>query len=247
MVNYDEYRVVEKNPKTGIATTFDKGYYKNVKTGIYKDRLPFVTPKNRIIETLHREIMCLTAFGLQPAMVYKVLCVFRKNLMDVNKDAMATYIANCCTYYSCHKDDLRRVIKGFESRSMQLIDFYESNKDRTNITEQYDNSSIDINTALTDIRVLIQRLLLFAEYSVPNDIITKQLSEQEKSLKDRISKCEDINMLNELYTELISVLGRKNTTRQNSKNYNNYRAINCLKSSGFVEAAYKWLNCFPNK
>lgn len=247
MTNYSKYRVVERDEKTGISISFNKGYYNNQKSQLYINKLPQASPKNKVMQELHKEIMCLTAFSIQPAMIYNILSVFRRDFGNINKDALSTYIANCCVYYSYNRDKLKTVIKGYEPRSLQLIDFYESNKDRTNISEQYGETSINIDTALKDIRILLQRLLLFTEYPVPNDTLTKHLTEQEKSLKDRISVCEDVSMLNELYTELISVLGRKTATKQNSKNYNNYKAINCLKSSGFVEAAYKWLNCFPNK
>ena len=60
-------------------------------------------------------------------------------------------------------------------------------------------------------------------------------------------KCDDISILNEYYSQLLTILSQKDEYRKNLPNKASYKAIRCLQQCGFTEAAYKWLNNFPKK
>ena len=243
---YNEF--VEKviNPKTGFSTFLDKGYYTSEQK--YVDILATASKNNRIVNELQGKIMTLKAYGVSHANTFKILKIYKPALKEVKKDAISSVITRWCIYYSNHYKELKRLIgPDWQVKAEQLIDFYIKNKDNPSISNAYLNQPVTIDACIEDIRYLLNRLLLFTQLDVPVEHNPKQLYAREQEIKEQINKCEDIEILNGFYAELISILGNKNESRRNFANAENYRAIRILKTCGFIEAAYKWLDCFPKK
>lgn len=88
---------------------------------------------------------------------------------------------------------------------------------------------------------------MFTKVNVPENDNIKKLNIQEKEIKEKIMKCDNISILNEYYSQLLTILSQKDEYRKNLPNKASYKAIRCLQQCGFTEAAYKWLNNFPKK
>lgn len=245
---YSDFVQKERNTETGVAHYFDVGYYNDDSRG--SDSLPLPTAKNKLLTTLHSDIMCLTAYGVQPAIIYKILCSWKPELKNVARGAFSPYHDRCCTYYSTRIDELKKVIGSFEARSEQLIDIYlntsKQNSDAGKL-ETYLDTPVDINSAERDIKIMLQKLLMYTGVSIPDELNIKKLNTEEKQIKENINNCEDLSIMNEYYAQLVNVLSQKQEYRKNYKNANQYKAIRCLKSCGFIDSAYRWLNCFPDK
>ena len=89
-------------------------------------------------------------------------------------------------------------------------------KDNPSISNAYLNQPVTIDACIEDIRSLLNRLLLFTQLNVPVEHNPKQLYAREQEIKEQINKCEDIEILNGFYAELISILGNKNESRRNT-------------------------------
>lgn len=240
--NYSQFISESINPQTGYSHLLDNGHYS------YKmERIPVPTPKNRVLKEVQKEMLTLSAYGVTSANNKKILQVWRKELQDITKDAFDTYCAKCCDYYSRHLKDLNLIIGDYVPVAQQLIEFYIENKDKSSITNWDLDKPINISTVIPDIKLLIQRLLQITEVEIPEHYEIKKLNEEEKSIKDKINSCEDIELLNNYYAKLIDVLNRKQNYRKILPQSEQYKAIRVLKESGFIESAYMWLDCFPNK
>lgn len=243
---YNEFISKEINPKTGVSGFFDKGYYTSEQQ--YADIIASPSKNNRVVQEVHNEIMILKAYGVSHADVKKILDVYRPAMKAVKKDALSSIITRWCVYYSNHHKDLKRLIgHDWEVKAEQLIDFYIKNKDNPSVSTEYLNMPVTIEACIEDIRALLNKLLLFTQLETPQEYNPKELYTREQEIKKQINECEDVEILNGYYAELVSVLGNKNESRRNFANNENYKAIRILKTCGFVEAAYKWLDCFPKK
>lgn len=243
---YKDFISKEINPKTGVSEFFDEGYYTSEQQ--YKDIIASPSKNNRVIQELHNEIMILKAYGVSHARVKRILDVYRPGLKGVNKDAFSSLITRWCVYYSNHPKELKRLIgHDFDVKAEQLIDFYIKNKDNPSVSTEYLNMPVTVEACIKDIRALLNKLLLFTQLETPQEYNPKELYAREQEIKAKINNCEDVEILNGYYAELVSVLGNKNESRRNFANNENYKAIRILKTCGFVEAAYKWLDCFPKK
>lgn len=243
---YDEYISMKMNPESGVSRYFDNGYYRSELQ--YKDILACPSKANKIVQELHNEIMILKAYGVAHSNVKNILDVYRPALKAVKKDALLSIITRWCVYYAHHLKDLKRLIGPYyQIKAEQLIDYYIKNKDNPSVSNEYLNMPVTIETAITDIRALLNKLLLFTQLETPVEYNPKELYSREQEVKAKINNCEDIEMLNGYYAELVSILGSKNESRRNFANNENYKALRILKTCGFVEAAYKWLDCFPKK
>lgn len=243
---YNEFISKEINPKTGVSGFFDKGYYTSEQQ--YADIIASPSKNNRVVQEVHNEIMILKAYGVSHADVKKILDVYRPAMKAVKKDALSSIITRWCVYYSNHRKDLKRLIgHDWEVKAEQLIDFYIKNKDNPSVSTEYLNMPVTIEACIEDIRALLNKLLLFTQLETPQEYNPKELYTREQEIKKQINECEDVEILNGYYAELVSVLGNKNESRRNFANNENYKAIRILKTCGFVEAAYKWLDCFPKK
>ena len=243
---YKDFVSKEINPKTGVSGFLDQGYYTSEQQ--YKDIIASPSKNNRVVQELHNEIMILKAYGVSHAHVKKILDVYRPALKGVKKDALASLITRWCVYYSNHQKELKRLIgKDFEVKAEQLIDFYIKNKDNPSVSTEYLNMPVTIESCIDDIRALLNKLLLFTQLDLPEEYNPKELYSREQEVKQKILDCEDIEILNTCYAELISILGNKNESRRNFANNENYKAIRILKTCGFVKAAHTWLDCFPKK
>lgn len=243
---YNEFISKEINPKTGVSGFFDKGYYTSEQQ--YADIIASPSKNNRVVQEVHNEIMILKAYGVSHADVKKILDVYRPAMKAVKKDALSSIITRWCVYYSNHHKDLKRLIgHDWEVKAEQLIDFYIKNKDNPSVSTEYLNMPVTVEACIEDIRALLNKLLLFTQLETPQEYNPKELYAREQEIKKQINECEDVEILNGYYAELVSVLGNKNESRRNFANNENYKAIRILKTCGFVEAAYKWLDCFPKK
>lgn len=243
---YNEFISKEINPKTGVSGFFDKGYYTSEQQ--YADIIASPSKNNRVVQEVHNEIMILKAYGVSHADVKKILDVYRPAMKAVKKDALSSIITRWCVYYSNHHKDLKRLIgHDWEVKAEQLIDFYVKNKDNPSVSTEYLNMPVTVEACIEDIRALLNKLLLFTQLEIPQEYNPKELYAREQEIKKQINECEDVEILNGYYAELVSVLGNKNESRRNFANNENYKAIRILKTCGFVEAAYKWLDCFPKK
>lgn len=243
---YNEFVSKEINPKTGVSGFFDKGYYTSEQQ--YADIIANPSKNNRVVQEVHNEIMILKAYGVSHADVKKILDVYRPAMKAVKKDALSSIITRWCVYYSNHHKDLKRLIgHDFEVKAEQLIDFYIKNKDNPSVSTEYLNMPVTVETCIEDIRALLNKLLLFTQLEIPQEYNPKELYAKEQEIKQKIMDCEDVEILNSAYAELISILGNKNESRRNFANNENYKAIRILKTCGFTKAAYKWLDCFPKK
>lgn len=243
---YNEFISKEINPKTGVSGFFDKGYYTSEQQ--YADIIASPSKNNRVVQEVHNEIMILKAYGVSHADVKKILDVYRPAIKAVKKDALSSIITRWCVYYSNHHKDLKRLIgHDWEVKAEQLIDFYVKNKDNPSVSTEYLNMPVTVEACIEDIRALLNKLLLFTQLEIPQEYNPKELYAREQEIKKQINDCEDVEILNGYYAELVSVLGNKNESRRNFANNENYKAIRILKTCGFVEAAYKWLDCFPKK
>lgn len=243
---YEDFISKEINPKTGISGFFDKGYYTSEQQ--YADIIASPSKNNRVVQEVHNEIMILKAYGVSHADVKKILDVYRPAMKAVKKDALSSIITRWCVYYSNHHKDLKRLIgHDWEVKAEQLIDFYIKNKDNPSVSTEYLNMPVTVEACIEDIRALLNKLLLFTQLETPQEYNPKELYAREQEIKKQINECEDVEILNGYYAELVSVLGNKNESRRNFANNENYKAIRILKTCGFVEAAYKWLDCFPKK
>lgn len=243
---YNEFISKEINLKTGVSGFFDKGYYTSEQQ--YADIIASPSKNNRVVQEVHNEIMILKAYGVSHADVKKILDVYRPAMKAVKKDALSSIITRWCVYYSNHHKDLKRLIgHDWEVKAEQLIDFYVKNKDNPSVSTEYLNMPVTVEACIEDIRALLNKLLLFTQLEIPQEYNPKELYAREQEIKKQINECEDVEILNGYYAELVSVLGNKNESRRNFANNENYKAIRILKTCGFVEAAYKWLDCFPKK
>ena len=243
---YNEFISKEINPKTGVSGFFDKGYYTSEQQ--YANIIASPSKNNRVVQEVHNEIMILKAYGVSHADVKKILDVYRPAMKAVKKDALSSIITRWCVYYSNHHKDLKRLIgHDWEVKAEQLIDFYVKNKDNPSVSTEYLNMPVTVEACIEDIRALLNKLLLFTQLETPQEYNPKELYAREQEIKKQINECEDVEILNGYYAELVSVLGNKNESRRNFANNENYNAIRILKTCGFVEAAYKWLDCFPKK
>ena len=243
---YNEFISKEINPKTGVSGFFDKGYYTSEQQ--YANIIASPSKNNRVVQEVHNEIMILKAYGVSHADVKKILDVYRPAMKAVKKDALSSIITRWCVYYSNHHKDLKRLIgHDWEVKAEQLIDFYVKNKDNPSVSTEYLNMPVTVEACIEDIRALLNKLLLFTQLETPQEYNPKELYAREQEIKKQINECEDVEILNGYYAEIVSVLGNKNESRRNFANNENYNAIRILKTCGFVEAAYKWLDCFPKK
>lgn len=243
---YNEFISKEINPKTGVSGFFDKGYYTSEQQ--YANIIASPSKNNRVVQEVHNEIMILKAYGVSHADIKKILDVYRPAMKAVKKDALSSIITRWCVYYSNHHKDLKRLIgHDWEVKAEQLIDFYVKNKDNPSVSTEYLNMPVTVEACIEDIRALLNKLLLFTQLEIPQEYNPKELYAREQEIKKQINDCEDVEILNGYYAELVSVLGNKNESRRNFANNENYKAIRILKTCGFVEAAYKWLDCFPKK
>lgn len=241
-MDYKQFILESKNPQTGFSHLFDDGHYS------YKiQRLPIPNPKNRVLQEVQKEMLCLAAFGVGSANNKKILQVWRKELQNITKDAFDTYCSKCCDYYSRHLKDLKLIVGDYVPVAQQLIEYYVENKDKSVITNWDLDKPINISTVIPDIKLLIQRLLQIANVQIPEQYDIKKLNEEERKIKSKINSCEDMEILNNYYAKLIDVLNKKQNYRQTLPQSEQYKAIRILKDSGFVEAAYMWLDSFPNK
>lgn len=243
---YDEFITKKINPKTGVSEFFDWGYYTSEQQ--YADVIASPSKANRVVQELHNEIMILKAYGVSHANIKAILDVYRPAMKAVKKEALSSIITRWCVYYSHHIKELRKLIgHDFQVRAEQLIDFYVKNKDNPSISTEYLNMPVSIESCVEDIRALLNKLLLFTELETPQEYNPKELYAREQEIKQKIMDCEDIEILNSAYAELVSVLGNKNESRRNFANNENYKAIRILRTCGFMKAAHKWLDCFPKK
>lgn len=243
---YSEFITEAQNPKTGVSRYFDEDHYKSELS--YRDRLAAVSPKNRVIQELQSEILILTAYGVQQSNIKKILDVYRPAFKGIKREAYSSVITRWCVYYAVHHKQLKKLIgPDYNVKAEQLIDFYIKNKDNPSVSTEYLNLPVTIEACINDIRALLNKLLLFTQLETPNESNIKELNVREREIKEKINNCEDIEILNGYYAELVSILGNKNENRRNYANSENYKAIRILKTCGFVEAAYKWLDCFPKK
>ena len=243
---YKDFISKEINPKTGVSGFFDLGYYTSEQQ--YKDIIASPSKNNRVVQELHNEIITLKAYGVSHADTKKILDIYRPAMKAVKKDALSSLITRWCVYYSNHHKELKRLIgHDFEIKAEQLIDFYIKNKDNPSVSTEYLNMPVTVESCIEDIRALLNKLLLFTQLDTPQEYNSKELYTREQEIKQKINNCEDIEMLNGYYAELVSVLGNKNESRRNFANNENYKALRILKTCGFVEAAYKWLDCFPKR
>lgn len=243
---YNEFISMEINPKTGVSRFFDFGYYTSEPQ--YGDVIASPSKANRVVQELHNEIMVLKAYGVSHGNVKNILEVYRPAMKAVKKEALSSLITRWCVYYTKHLKDLKRLIgPDYQVKAEQLIDYYIKNKDNPSVSNEYLNMPVTVESAINDIRSLLNKLLLFTQLDTPTEYNPKELFAREQEVKAKINKCEDIEMLNGYYAELVSILGSKNESRRNFANNENYKALRILKTCGFVEAAYKWLDCFPKK
>lgn len=245
-MNYSDFILVDKNPNTGLSKAFDKGYYNIEET--YKYQLPIPMPQNRILSTLHKEIMSLLAYGLGPTKTSDVLSVYNPAFKSLNRGAYKTYMNKCCYYYSYHISELKKLIGHYDSLAEQLIDYYIHNKDKNVVYDAYNTNPINKETVIEDIRTLLEKLLLYANAEISEELNIKELKEEENKIKQDLVNCHDVELVNDYYAKLISNLNKQNEYRKNSsKDHLQAKAVRVLKGSGFVDAAYKWLACFPKK
>lgn len=243
---YQEYITVNINPDTGFSRYFDKNYYSSESK--YINMLATAVGKNKIINELQVEILILKAYGISNAQIINILSIFKPAVKEVNKDAIKSIITRWCRYFSYHLKDLKRLIgDNWQAKAEQLIDFYIKNKDNPSIANSYLNQPVSIDSCIDDIRSLLEKLLLITQLEIPVEHNPKQLYNEEQEVKKKINNCEDIELLSDYYAELISILGKKNESRNNFSKAEKYKAIRILKTCGFIEAAHKWLNCFPKK
>jgi hypothetical protein len=248
MIVFARYITKEINPETRVSRFFDLGYYKE-KTPFASRHLPQVTPQNRLIDNNRKELMALAAYGVGPSDIMKIIKVYKPILKQFERSIFKPYLSKCCIYYSHHIKELKRLIgDDFEVLAESLITYYENNKDNPNQNMAvYSEAPISIETAEADIRLLLNKLLMFTKVNVPENDNIKKLNIQEKEIKEKIMKCDDISILNEYYSQLLTILSQKDEYRKNLPNKASYKAIRCLQQCGFTEAAYKWLNNFPKK
>ena len=243
---YSKFITEEQNPETGLSRYFDKEHYKSELE--YRNKLASVSPKNKVIQELQPEILILTAYGVQQSNIKKILSVYRPAFKTIKREAYSSVITRWCVYYGVHHKELKKLIgRDYDIKAEQLIDFYIKNKDNPSVSTEYLNMPVTIEACVHDIRALLNKLLLFTQLETPNETNIKNLNTQEREIKEKINRCEDVEILNGYYAELVSILGNKNENRRNLANSENYKAIRILKTCGFVEAAYKWLDCFPKK
>lgn len=240
---YQEYISEPLNPKTGFSNYLNIDHYKSDLD--YKDKLPRPVPKNRIMLILHKEIMSLACYGVSPAITRKILGVWKSELKNIARPAFATYYQRCCIYYSLRLKELKKLVGNYQDYAEQLIDFYETNKNKSSLEYTYLNKPINISTAVIDIRALIERLLMYTSAQLPEYKDLKELNKAEKEIKEKIMNCSNLEIMNDYYSRLVSILAQKEEYKMKQANSESYKAISCLKDIGFVEAAYRWLNCFP--
>ena len=243
---YEDFIAEPINPETGVSKYFDKDHYKQERR--YINVLAVPSTKNKVVQELQIEALCLIAYGVSQAKIKKIFDIYRPAYRSVKRDAYSSIYSRWCLYFSHHLKELKRLIgHDFEVKAEQLIDFYIKNKDNPSISTEYLNMPVTIESSIDDIRALLNKLLLFTQLETPNETNIKNLNAQEREIKEKINRCEDVEILNGYYAELVSILGNKNENRRNLANSENYKAIRILKTCGFVEAAYKWLDCFPKK
>lgn len=243
---YKDFIEKEINPDTGFSHFLDKDYYSF--TEDYSNIIAYAKKENNIVNELQAETMMLKAYGISNANVYKILCIYKVRLKYVNKKAYDTVLRKWCVYYSYHLDELKRLIKPeWKVKAEQLIDFYVKNKHNPSVNSEYISQPVTLDCCIEDIRALLEKVLLFTKLDLPEETNVKQLTKEEIDIKNKILKCEDTELLNGYYASLLSILNKKAEARKNFSKANNYKAIRVLNTCGLVEAAYKWLDCFPKK
>lgn len=249
MIVFARYIKKGINPETGVSSFFDKGYYKE-KSIFSTKHLPQVTPTNKLIDNCRKELMILTAYGVGPSDIMKIMKVYKPALKKYERSLYKPYLSKCCIYYSYHIKELKKLIgDDFEAVAESLITYYENNRSKTNQNMNiYTNDTcINVENAENEIRLLLNKLLLYTKTQVPCNHNIEELNIAEKEIKDKIMYCDEVSILNEYYSQLLTILSQKEEYRNNMPNSSNYKAIRCLQQSGFIEAAYKWLNNFPKK
>lgn len=245
-MQYKKYISEELNPITGVSRFFDINHYNS--KGSYKTIIATASQKNYLVNDLKRETLLLKAYGLNNSDTRKVLLVYKPEFESTSKDAYSDIIARWCTYYSYHIDELKNILgNSWFAEAEHLLDYYLSNKDSKAANNKYLTEPITYNNCIKDIRNLLNKLILYAQCELPDEYNLKDLKEKEQRIKQRLSNCEDVEVLNDLYSELLSILKKKEQTRNLAKDSQDLKAIRVLKSCGFLEAAYLWLECFPNK
>ena len=86
---------------------------------------------------------------------------------------------------------------------------------------------------------------MYTSVQLPEYKDLKTLNKAEKEIKEKIMNCSNLEIKNDYYSRLVSILAQKEEFIMKQSNSESYIAISCLKEIGFVEAAYRWLNCFP--
>lgn len=250
MVIYSKYKTSMINPKTGVSVVFDKNHYKGDKAG-QGISLPLSTATNACLSSNRKEVMILLAYGVGYRDTCRILEVLKNIKEPIRRSLSDSYFRKCCTYYSNHLDALKKLIGDFKPIAESYIDYYEENKNKVHFQVKSANSikndKLDLSNAETEIKKLLNSLLLYTRQIIPDDYDDDILRSQELELKLKIQNCDSIELLNEYYGELLTVLNQKQEIRENEVNHQNLKAIRYLRQCGFTEAAYKWLKCFPNK
>lgn len=243
---YQDFVTEKINPATGFSHFLDEDYYTSEPQ--YINMMASAVGKNKIANEVQPQVMILKAYGLSHGQLLDILCVYKPALKEVNKKAIKSLITRWCRYFSYHLKDLKRLIgDNWQVKAEQLIDFYIKNKDNPSVANSYLNQPVSIDSCIDDIRSLLEKLLLITQLEIPIEHNPKHLYNEEQEVKKKINNCEDIELLSDYYAELISILGKKNENRNNFSKAEKYKAIRILKTCGFIEAAHKWLNCFPKK
>lgn len=241
---YKDYIYMPINPTTNLSTFFDPDHYKGETE--YRNRVAHASKQNNIVEKLKVEILQLTAYGVQPAIIKKVLSIYKPELNSIRSEAFKSLASRWCIYYSRHLKELHKLIgNDWKVKAEQLIEYYEHNKFRPKRETNFDETPVSIGACIEDIRYYLEKLLVYANYNTPSEFKIKDLNIQEQVIKEQINKCEDLEMLNSYYAKLVSLLGNKKEFYARQSQAEQLKAIRILKSCGFIEAAYKWLNCFP--
>jgi len=146
---------------------------------------------------------------------------------------------------------LKTFIGDYKSKAESYIDYYEDNKYKNKFlvkeNPKITTGKITLNNAESDIRNLLNTLLLYTRQVIPEEESIDKLRSKELEIKLKMQKCDNIEILNDYYEELLDILTKKKEIREFEPNHSNLKAVRYLNQCGFIEAAYKWLKCFPNK
>ena len=243
---YEKFIAKPINPKTKVSEFFDEHYYTSEAS--YRNIIASPSPKNYILNTIKREIIILKAYGVANVQVRAILIAYKPELDEVNKDAISTIITRWCVYYSYHLEELYEILGStWQAEAERLIEFYITHKNDKQTKNKYLTAPVEVTDSIKDIKNLLNKLILYTQLEIPEAYNIKELKDKEQDIKNKINKCEDVEIFNGYYSELTSILRDINESRKNAKNAKEYKAIRVLKTCGFLEAAYKWLDCFPDR